>query len=103
MVYPRLGCTVDAPPATACYRVLAWCPGMRTHTIHLWLQPALLRLQAGCDAQQMYGNDSAVAEALQHAYSRLGLLTVYSGRVRGRAEALTASASSTSARLFVLP
>ena len=25
--------------------------------------------QAGCDAQQMYGNDSAVAEGLQHAYS----------------------------------
>lgn len=25
--------------------------------------------QAGCDAQQMYGNDSAVAEGLRHAYS----------------------------------
>ena len=25
--------------------------------------------QAGCDAQQMYGNDSAVAEGVQHAYS----------------------------------
>ena len=29
----------------------------------------LLTWQAGCDAQQMYGNDSAVAEGLQHAYS----------------------------------
>ena len=29
----------------------------------------MLRLQAGCDAQEMYGNDSAVAEGLQHAYS----------------------------------
>ena len=58
-----------AHPLLPCYRVPAWCSGMRTHTIHLWLQPALLRLQAGCDAQQMYGNDSAVAEGLQHAYS----------------------------------
>ena len=31
--------------------------------------PFAYERQAGCDAQQMYGNDSAVAEGLKHAYS----------------------------------
>ena len=38
-----------------------------------WRDTAMLQRkvnrQAGCDAQQMYGNDSAVAEGLRHAYS----------------------------------